>query len=319
MKASHTAAFLSLAALAAPLAQAADVDTDSRRTVVDNQRFSGSLFTGTLHNKSQERVFTPDGNRLSQLNWRTASAPVIGADFRFRIDERWTWDTQAWTKVASGGTRMRDYDFEGIDEGLADWTDRSTHPQTTLRKASGIDTRVGYTFASTGDFSFRGLAGYRYKELSWDGNGGSGVYSSQYQEADGFRDTVEAFDGKGITYTQRWRAPYLGIATDFQRGKWTVSGELTGSLWARGTDRDNHIPRNYISSLRGGNSKMIGASVKADYAIDSRWSLSARTSYEKYYETRGTGRGTLEGEPIALGASAANRSMMFNVGATYRF
>lgn len=323
MKASRKAAFLSLAAFAAPFAEASDIDTRTRRTVADNQRFSVDVFTGVLNNRSTERVYD-EGQRLSQLNWRTRAAPVIGADFRFHINDRWSWDTQAWTKLKSGNTLMTDYDWLGRDAGINEWTDYSRHGDTRLKTAYGLDTRVGYTFASSGDFAFRAVAGYRLKKLAWHATKGSYIYSSSDPEEafdpESFRDTVGYDnDGSGVKYTQRWRAPYLGMGTDYQRGKLTLSGEISGSLWARGKDHDNHIEREYVSGMKGGRSKMIAASIKADYAIDSRWSLFARTSYEKYYEKKGLGKGHIEGEAVAFRASMSNRSMIVNLGASYRF
>lgn len=323
MKASRKAAFLSLAALAAPFAEAGDIDTRTRRTVADNQRFSVDVFTGVLNNRSTERVYD-EGQRLSQLNWRTRAAPVIGADFRFHINDRWSWDTQAWTKLKSGNTLMTDYDWLGRDAGINEWTDYSRHGGTRLTKAYGIDTRVGYAFASSNDVTFRALAGYRIKKLAWHATSGSYIYSSS--DPDGpfdpgsFRDT-EGYDDSdpGVKYTQRWRAPYLGMGAEYQRGRMTVSGEITGSLWARGKDHDNHIAREYVSGMKGGHSKMVALSFRADYAIDDRWSLFARSSYEKYYARKGTARGHIEGEPIAFDAGMSNRSLMLNVGASYRF
>lgn len=323
MNTTFKAICIALAIQAVPAASAADFGIIDQSTIADNDKFSISMFTGMLHNTSKELVYYPDGQRLSQLDWKTKVAPIIGGSFNMRLNERLSWRIDAWTRLLSGTNEMHDTDWRARDSGYPYWTDRSVHPDTDLKRAFGFDTRVAYRFATYDSFSLEALAGYRFKKLRWEGRNGSFVYSS-FDPADkpGYvyiRDLHGRFQGLGIRYAQWWQTPYLGISGKFDIKRVTITTELVGSAWATGRANDTHLFRDYQSSVHGPRTKMVGVSIRADYPIYQNWNVFAKFDYEAYDVVKGTTRGVEKGEYITSDAGLANRSKVLDIGVEYRF
>lgn len=321
MKTLFKAICVALAIQAVP-ASAADFGIIDQSTIADNDKFTIGMFTGVLHTTSKELVYYPDGQRLSQLDWKTKVAPIIGGNFNVRLNERLSWRFEGWTRLLSGSSEMHDTDWRARDIGYPYWTDRSVHPDTSLNRAYGFDTRVGYRFATYDSFSLEALAGYRFKKLRWEASNGSFVYSSFDSPAPGYvslRDLTGRFRGLGIRYTQWWQTPYLGISGKFDIKRVTLTAELVASPWASGRAHDTHLFRDYDSHDSGSRTKMVGFSLKADYPIEQNWVVFARFDYEAYDVVKGKTRGFEKEEYIVGDAGLSNRSKVLDIGAEYRF
>jgi outer membrane protease len=198
----------------------------------DNLSFG--LSGGWLTGRSHELVYE-DGEKISELIWDLDHAFVLNADFSFRLLPALRLNAGA----SFGGhidSYMEDYDWPGLDYGVTDWTDQSTHEDTELDYFTRVDLNLQYDFLRMPVLTLGGVLGARVTGIQWSAYGGDYVYTSD--PATSFRDEIGSFtDGEiGITYEQAWLVPYLGIAASLDMGDLRISASAVGSPLAYGTD-----------------------------------------------------------------------------------
>ncbi len=227
-----------------------------------------------------------------------------------------------WLPVASNN-KMYDYDWlvAPIDE----WSDLSQHENTRMTQAHMVDLGIGvrvFNFTRPDPDGLRAvslqvLGGYRWLNMRFEAKGGSFIYSG----GGGFRNNIGNFpaDQMVITYEQWFNTPYIGLGLNTSYGRWTLSGEVTGSWWANANDLDNHVMR--TTEFRDSFSKvgMLGLNARVDYALSEQFSLFGRIDHLRFYDARGPSNaydysaGTLT-ETTGEAAGAGHYSTVVSVG-----
>jgi outer membrane protease len=250
-----------------------------------DENLSFGLSGGWLTGQSHELVYE-DGEKISELIWDLDHAFVLNADFSFRLLPALRLNAGA----SFGGhidSHMEDYDWLGLDYGVTDWTDRSTHEDTELDYFTRVDLNLQYDFLRMPVLTLGGLLGARVTGIQWSAYGGDYVYTSD--PATSFRDEIGSFtDGEiGITYEQAWLVPYIGIAASLDMGDLRISASAVGSPLAYGTDDDVHWLRdlNFLDDLEPTN--FLGAAAELTYRYGPQYQFFVNATAERYFRTSG--------------------------------
>jgi outer membrane protease len=309
-----------------PLADAQTVDKNKTEVTKINEKVSVEVYGGYLSGQSRELVFdSATGHKNSELFWKIDGAFVLGGTIAVCPVEWLTLKIGGWTPVKSNNT-MDDYDW--LKSGEADWSDWSNHPDTKMNRGHMINAGVAarmVKFDKTSWFNSAQLdllVGYRWFYMNWTSSGGTYIHSSET----GFRDDVGTFqDGVAVIAYEQWiETPYIGIGGSMNIDRWSFSGDLTGSLWSRASDRDNHYLRTILFEDNFKNMPMIGVEVKASYAMTNHLSLFGSFMYQKYFETKGSSTmnnyttGEFSSDP-GDAAGMDHYSMLFNLGLKLAF
>ncbi|MGF3026354.1 omptin family outer membrane protease [Methylobacterium aquaticum] len=269
-------------------AEAADLFADNSAEILRGDTFSGEVFTGYLRTEVKEYVNDVGTRaRVSQLDW-TTDAAVVGGRVALQPLDWLAIRGRGWAAVASSAD-MRDYDWLYGYAGKDSWSHYSHSPNTRTPKAWQIDVSAAATFYEDEDAKVYAIAGYRALTLKSNTTGGGYIYSQ-----DSFRDTTGTFpnDRLGIAYQQWWQTPYVGVGTSFAFDDWSVSGEIIGSPFVIGRDKDHHALRSLVFREDFGLTGMIGASGSVEYRINPFLSAVGRVEYQHYFEANGATRMT---------------------------
>jgi plasminogen activator len=307
--------------LAAPAAFAQSVNATRSATQTINDRLTVEVYGGYLVGQSRELVFdAPSGRKVSELFWKIQGAAVVGGEIQVKPLEWLTVRVNGWTSIDGGKNKMQDYDW--LIAPYTDWSDLSEHPDTRLKQSYQLDASVAVRvaeFGRTPQFdaaSISVIGGFRWFSVGWVSYGGSFTQSSD----PGFRDVTGTFaPSPVITYRQWMDTPYLGLGGSIAKERFRLHGEVIGSLWAFGHDRDDHHLRSTLFEDRFANMAMVGTKVGLDYKIDRRIALIGRFEYQQYFEKKGSstslnyGNGTFTNSgPNSAGMD--HYSMLFSLG-----
>lgn len=308
------AALVLLAATGATHAATSTV-TDSS-SVFRNSKFEAGIFTGYLAGTAREYVYA-GSDKISQLDWRINNAATIGFNLAYRPLDWLTLRGEAWSVVASSGT-LTDYDWLGRDVGIDDWTNRSVGPLRRMTSTYGVDLNLAATFYRYGGLSLDAVGGVRYLNMQFEAHDSSYIYS-----VDSFRDVQGTFPGKNISYRQRWYSGYLGLAMRYDIGKFGLHGQVTGSPWAYGKDRDDHVMTGVTYREQGQRSSMFGVQGGVDYQLAPHWTLYSNLAYEKYAKAKADMHITTATADTAYlptgAAELSNENWSLQVGAKFVF
>lgn len=255
-----------------------------------SERLSIELYSGYLRGESRELVYDANtGHKESELFWTIDNAWTVGGTIALRPTDWLTLKVGGWTPLKSSNT-MDDYDWQV--SGRSDWSDWSHHPDTKMNRAHMINAGVAARVAKFGPTSFFDraqvdvLAGYRWFYASWTAYGGTYIYSSN----PGWHDITGSFaEGQAVIAYEQWiETPYLGVGGSMNINRWSFTGELTGSLWSRASDRDNHYLRTTLFEEEFRNMPMLAGEVSASYALTDRLSLFGSFVYQNYFEAKGS-------------------------------
>ncbi len=293
MKTARTRLFavcLILTVLAVPAAYGQDVEKSKEgKASWIGGRISVEVYGGYLKGEARELVYNAaTGHKDSELFWSIDEAYVVGGTLAVRPLDWLTFRVGGWMPFKSNNT-MDDYDW--LTAGETDWTHHSNHSDTTLNSAHQIDAAVVarlVKFRKTSWFDSAQidlLAGYRWLYTKWMARGGSFIYS----DGGRFRNETMTFqNGMAVIGYEQWiETPYVGLGGSIAFGRWSFAGELTGSLWGRAEDRDNHYLRTLLFEGSFTDVPMIAGSFRADYALTAHLSLFGNIMYQRYFETRG--------------------------------
>ncbi|MBS7698206.1 MULTISPECIES: omptin family outer membrane protease [unclassified Chelatococcus] len=271
---------LAMLLVPAGVAQARDVEA-TRQADFKADRWHFSVYSGYLTGQATELLFDGDA-KASQLNWQIDKALVLGGSASFSPLDWLTLSLGAWTGVAHSGA-VDDFDWSNGYAGFESWTDWS-NGRTTMPRAVQLDLNLAARLWEHAGFRLSVLGGYKELHFKWKDYGGSFVYSH-----DGFRDETGVIsDDLGITYRQDWHIPYMGLRAQYEFARWSLSVDLTGSLFGWGSAVDHHIYRALVSPQNFRDVRMIGASLAAEYRLADNFSLVAKADYQRVGEGRGS-------------------------------
>ena len=311
--------------IAVPIADAQTVDKNRSEVTKIGEKSSAEIYGGYLFGQSRELVFDPaTGHKASELFWKIDGAFVVGGAVAVRPVEWLTLKVDGWTPVQSRNS-MDDYDW--MVDGQ-DWSHWSSHSDTKMNRGHMINIGAAarmVKFDRTKMFDSAQLdflAGYRWVHMNWTAFGGTYTYSS----ATGFRDRTGTFqDGAaGIGYEQWFETPYIGLGGHMTLARWSFSGELTGSLWTRGSARDHHYLRSLVFEDESRSMPMIAGEVKTSYALTDHLSLFGSFMFQKYFETKASttttdeSTGVVTHEPGDV-AGMDHYALLFNLGLKWAF
>ncbi len=295
--------------------KAADLFSEDTAEILRSNTFSGEVFTGYLRSEVREYVNDVGSRaRISQLNWNTDAA-VVGGRVALQPLDWLAIRGRGWVGIASSAD-MRDYDWLYGYYGKDSWSHYSHSPNTRTPKAWQVDVSVAATFYEDEDTKAYAIAGYRALTLKSNARGGGFIYSQ-----DGFRDTSGSLpnDRLGIGYQQWWQTPYFGVGGSFAFDDWSVSGEVIGSPFAIGSDKDHHALRYLVFREDFGTTGMVGANASLEYRITPFLSAVGRVEYQRYFEGYGPTRVTsgFTGQTATIPApsgSGSAETMLLSLG-----
>lgn len=302
-----------------PGARAADLFAEDAAEVLRGDTFSGEVFTGYLRTEVREYVNDVGTRaRVSQLNWSTDAA-VVGGRVAIQPLDWLAIRGRGWAAVASSA-EMRDYDWLYGYYGKDSWSHYSHSPNTRTPKAWQLDISAAATFYQDEDVKVYAIAGYRALTLKSNARGGGFIYSDE-----SFRDTSGTFpnDRIGIAYQQWWQTPYIGVGGSFAYDDWSVSGEVIGSPFSMGRDKDHHALRSLIFREDFGTTGMIGTTASVEYRFNPFLSAVGRVEYQHYFEGYGPTRitsgvtGTTGVIPAPSGSGSAE-TLLLSLGVKAR-
>lgn len=277
-------------------------------------RLSAGAYLGYMSGESREMVYDQSG-KVSQLNWTIDSAAIIGARLDYAATGWLSLGLGGWTSFASDNS-MVDYDWL-LDRD--DWSDRSTHPNTSLERAFEFDVSAEGRIVEWRGLRVAGLLGYQVRNFKWRASDGDYVYSTM-----GFRDTEGAFSGPVVDYQQWWRTPYIGLGAGYAIPGLRLSGKVIASPFAQVSDTDVHIDSATQFTGDFGDTSMAAVSLRAEHDLTENMMLTGEANYQKFWEARGDmtvsylnlndWTNTL---PDAAGAS--NETFILSLGLAYRF
>jgi omptin len=263
--------------------------------------------------------FVYDGeDRLSQLDWESRGVVVFSVEAEAELKSDYLLKANFGAGM-DGDSTMTDYDW--LDAGTSDWTDRSLHPDTRLEHYVNGSLELHKRMWGDDDTDLHLGAGFKYTDLKWGAYGGSYVFSS----AGGFRDVVGSFDEDERVISYRMQVPvtYASISATQEIGQLTLVGNLKAGLSLGIDGTDDHWMRDLRFYDRMHAAPMIGLDVTASYAMAENFSLHLGGAFEKIFEAGGDtetvdyAQGTVSGPESGAGASF--RSMSFTFGVSRQF
>lgn len=301
-----------------------DLPGENRKTQAqvgrDAVMVTAHLGVGYLNGDATELVYDADtGHKNSELQWELDNVYMLNAGLAVSPSSWFTLSADFWINLNKGNGVMDDYDF--LSESYNGFTDWSHHEDTDLTKGFMCDLNAAFTFYTFDETRFSALVGYKHDNWKWEARGGSYVYSTF-----SFFDDVGSFPPgeKGITYTQWFHVPYLGLAFESTLGKVFFTGRIIASPLVYAKDEDIHHLRNLRFEGDFDVSSMYGVDLGVGYDITPNFAVLAAFKYQKYEEAKGdvTSTDLVTGEQEYYGGDSAgidHSSYMVSLGLRYRF
>lgn len=227
-----------------------------------------------------------------------------------------TLNARGWTSLASGSGHMVDHDWMSSEQ--SSWTDRSIHPDTRANHANEYDLNVKDWLLRGNNYKVGVTAGYQETRFSWTARGGTYIYDNGKY--------IGNFPSgeRGIGYSQRFEAPYIGLAGHYRINDFECNILFKYSDWVRAHDNDEHSMRKLMFREKTEGSQYYGASINTGYSFTKNAKIFAELAYSKYEEGKG---GTqiidkTNGYSEYYGGDAAgiaNNNYTVTVGLQYRF
>ena len=246
-------------------------------------KVSGRIGAGYLSGDVTESVYSPvDGRKLSELQWELEDVFMFNIGGSVTPVHWLTLNVDFWTKISDGNGSMDDYDWYLPNQG---WTHWSNHPETNLSEGYMFDLNAAFTFYRHGESAFSGLVGYKRDSWEWEARGGSFVYSTTF-----IHDTVGTFPAgtKGITYSQWYDVPYVGLGFHSKLTDVSFMGRVIGSPFASANDKDTHHLRGLVYEDDFDTTFMYAFDLGMSYDFTPQLSLLGMVHYQKYEEAKGS-------------------------------
>lgn len=300
--------------LAAPLAGFAN---DSFNSLFTDGKVSAELSLGMLSGEAKERVYAPSegGRKVSQLNWKYSNAAIIKGGLNWDVAPRATLGYSGWTTLAGKGGHMDDFDWMKADKN--GWTDRSTHPDTTLNYGNEFDISMTGWVLKEEQYRLGLVAGYKQTSYSWSSRGGSYNY-------DEGTDIGNVADGeRAIDYSQKFKIPYIGLTGLYRYEKFELAGSLKYSGWVHASDNDEHYSRTTTFKDKVRNQDYYSLTGSAGYYVTDNAKVFVEGTWNRMMNKKGNmssydyGEGVSESSASASGIEHSN--YMINAGLKYTF
>ncbi|QTH15371.1 omptin family outer membrane protease [Pseudomonas corrugata] len=220
--------FATIATVAFPVA------ADSAEHLYTDEKVALAINAGVLSGQTHERVYAPeeDGRRISQLDWKYNNAAVIKGSLDWNVLPWMSLGASGWTTITSTDGYMNDDDW--VDASQSQWTDRSVHPDTTLRYANEFDLNLKGWLLNEPAYRLGLMAGYQERRFSFTSKGGSFSYNSGAYTGEFPADVTI------IGYKQHFKTPYVGLVGSYRYKRFDMEGVFKYSRWASATDIDEH-------------------------------------------------------------------------------
>lgn len=298
-----------------PAPVGASVEAISTQGTRFGDRLSAEGYLGYLTGESHESVYN-DGQRVSRLDWEIKDALVLGTRLSYQATSWLTLDAGGWTSLAADA-KMTDYDWLWSDRD--DWSDRSIHPDTDLRRAFEVDLGARARVIERDGFWLDGMLGYQLRNFQWRASNGSYLYSRM-----DWHDDSGEFSGPQVDYEQWWRTPYIGVGGGYALPWLRLSGRVIASPFAQVSDSDTHIENQQRFTGDFDSTQMAAVTLRAEHDIGPRLTLTGEANYQKFWEARGdmtVNYLNLDGWRSELNdaAGASNQTLIFSLGLDYRF
>lgn len=157
--------FATIATVAFPVA------ADSAEHLYTDEKVALAINAGVLSGQTHERVYAPEegGRRISQLDWKYNNAAVIKGSLDWNVLPWMSLGASGWTTITSTDGYMNDDDW--VDASQSQWTDRSVHPDTTLRYANEFDLNLKGWLLNEPAYRLGLMAGYQERRFSFTSKG----------------------------------------------------------------------------------------------------------------------------------------------------
>ena len=250
----------------------------------ETYKLSFRLQTGYLTGTANELVYAGSysDELLSKLIWEIDELYMTG--FGASIQKEWVAiHADAWFKATDGEGTMDDYDWIFGGPGWSDW---SHHDDTIVSESYFVDLNCEFMIPklSTNSFVTSAILGFKHEHYEWQARGGSYIYSSN----PGWRDNIGTFTpGQlGITYSQTYDTPYIGIGMRGSLGRFEFNGRLIGTIFAYVEAKDTHHLRNMNTVAKMDKGEMYSVDITGGYHFTDHWVLEVSYAYTKYNTVR---------------------------------
>ncbi len=274
----------------ATLSEAADLNTVGLRnsyapaaTYADD-RFSVEVGLGRLEGTARELVYnSTSGRKISELFWDMEDTAMLNVKLALKVVD-WFRLRATGSFAMSGEAKMDDYDWL---YGPVDWSHWSTHPDTDLKHAHMLDLGAELRVLDRGGAQVFGLGGYKWSRFNWDAKGGSYIYSDN-----AFRDSAGNFNSGelGISYTQDFGTPYIGVGAALSLGRFAARGTVKASHIVKATGKDTHHLRDLLFEDEFNHGRFVEAEAELAYKVNDRLAIVGSYLYTNFDEVRGTAK-----------------------------
>jgi len=265
----------------------------------------------TINSISHEYVYNPYNTsyKLSELIWDAKDTKMLGFNTDYILDKKSSLQFNYKINI-SDDAQMDDYDWL---KQTPLWSHWSTHPSTKLTKFSILDLTFRLNIKSKSSVKKRFLIGYKIEQRGFKAYDGKYTYSSD----NGFRDIEGYFNGLGITYTEEFITPYLGIDVKKEYKNIILSGNITYSPQARAKNSDTHHLRYFTNKNTFSDTTMLSIKAQAEYPINDNFSLALNYKKVKYDEASGYTTRTYYEDTYYKDAN--NNTILRPKGTVYRY
>ncbi|MFN3525721.1 MAG: omptin family outer membrane protease, partial [Paracoccus sp. (in: a-proteobacteria)] len=250
---------------------------------------STTLAFGLGHSRiTADELVYDESDLVSRLTW-SSHVPVAQFGLRQELPQGWVLDGQFVTGLGADGF-MADYDWLrpwATGTGPDDWSHRSLHSATDLKRYVDLDVTLGRQIATLGRTQIGLHAGLKYTEVSWRARGGSFVYSR-----DGFRNAIfsQPDSRRAVDYTQRHKAVFAGAEVLHQAGAWNFAGLLRAGLSVQPREVDLHWQRHLRFDHTIDSQPYVSLGLSGSYALRENLTLGVEASWQRFFERRGDAR-----------------------------
>lgn len=274
--------------------------------------------TGLLNGEANELVYRTDGSKLSELIWGLEDVRLAGIGTSLNTAYNIKINFDFYMNYNEGKSTIEDYDW--ADTSISDWTHWSKS-DTDITEVYKYDLNVELFSFHIKSVKYYFLAGYKEDIYTWKAYGGTYIYSSKGN----FRDDINNFsDELLLSYRQDFRAPYIGLGSNYGSKRFDLEGEVLYGNNVDASDEDIHHARNLYFEDFFEDGEYFGISLKGKYNFTKSLSLIVSYDYEKYLLNKGWTKVTNlnTGYTSSYNYNSAgieNESSMYTVGLEYRY
>ncbi len=284
-------------------------------------RFKGVNYQST----SNEIVYrnSTSNKKLSELIWENNSN-LIGFGASINNKFIFTFNFDLYFSFDDGIGTMVDYDW--LDFNTTDWTHKSKH--NTKSNVFLGDLNMELKTFNFGKTKITFILGYKYDFLKSSAYGGTFTYSSPYGVTSGGGSSTNGFRNiegsladnvKGVSYSQYFSVPYIGIDKKFGDDSYMIETKLIYTNQVRAEGEDIHHLRDLVSTFYSEGS-LLSLELLLSCKLSNNIFLKGTFKYDKYNLNRAYLTQTFNEEDLTFagyGAGMEEESKLFALGLEY--